>query len=41
MRLERQFPHMYCQMFSVGLSSGHFGGNGSNVILSGILIFFD
>jgi len=28
MRFESQLSRMYCQMFSTGLSSGHFGGFG-------------
>jgi hypothetical protein len=28
---------MNCQMFSVGLSSGHLGGNGTRVMLGGTM----
>src|ERR1019366_9935997 len=34
-RLESQFSRMNCQMFSVGLSLGHLGGNGTRVMLGG------
>jgi hypothetical protein len=32
---------MNCQIFSTGLSSGDFGGNGKRVMLSGIGSFFE
>src|SRR5215213_2448255 len=34
-RLESQFSRRYCQTFSTGLSSGHFGGSGRRVMLAG------
>ena len=34
-RFESQLSRMNCQMFSTGLSSGDFGGNGKSVMLSG------
>src|ERR1700724_3325764 len=36
MRFESQLSRMNCQMFSTGLSSGDFGGNGKSVMLSGM-----
>ena len=38
MRFESQLSRMYCQMFSTGLSSGHFGGRARMVMLAGIAI---
>src|SRR5216683_7945902 len=35
MRLESQLSRMNCQTFSIGLSSGHFGGSTMMVILAG------
>jgi hypothetical protein len=40
-RFESQFSRIYCQQFSVGLSSGAFGGKDSSVRLSGIVSFLD
>src|SRR5690349_15997712 len=34
-RLESQLSRKYCQTFSVGLSSGDFGGSGSRLMLGG------
>jgi hypothetical protein len=34
-RLDSQLSRRYCQTFSVGLSSGDFGGNGSRLMLAG------
>jgi hypothetical protein len=34
MRFESQLSRMNCQMFSCGLSSEHFAGNGMSVILN-------
>ena len=36
MRFESQLSRMYCQIFSTGLSSGHFGGSGIMVMLAGM-----
>src|ERR1700748_2191880 len=36
-RFDSQFPRMYCQMFSTGLSSGHFGGSGTMVMFGGTI----
>ena len=36
-RFESQLSRMDCQMFSCGLSSGHFAGNGIKVILGGTM----
>ena len=36
MRFDSQLSRMNCQTFSTGLSSGHFAGNGSRVILAGM-----
>ena len=35
MRFESQLPGINWQMFSTGLSSGDFGGNGKSVMLLG------
>ena len=35
MRFESQLSRMNCQTFSMTLSSGHFGGSGSRVVLAG------
>lgn len=35
MMFESRSSRMYCQMFSIGLSSGHCGGSGSKEIVSG------
>ena len=35
MRFESQFCRMNCQTFSIGLSSGHFGGSGIIVMFGG------
>src|ERR1700730_8957230 len=40
-RFESQLSRMNCQMFSTGLSSGDFGGNGKSVMLSGMGGFFE
>src|SRR6202011_4732007 len=36
-RFESQLSRMNCQMFSTGLSSGDFGGDGKSVMLSGMI----
>lgn len=35
MRFDSQLSRMNCQTFSTGLSSGHLGGSGKRVMLSG------
>ena len=35
MRFDSQLSRMNCQTFSTGLSSGHFDGSGSSVMLAG------
>ena len=35
MRFDSQLSRMNCQTFSTGLSSGHFAGSGSRVMLAG------
>jgi hypothetical protein len=35
MRFDSQLPRKYCQTFSTGLSSGHFGGNGTMLMFGG------
>ena len=35
-RLESQLSRIYCQIFSTGLSSGHFGGSSIMVMLAGM-----
>jgi hypothetical protein len=37
MRFESQLSRIYCQIFSTGLSSGHFGGSGIMVMLAGLI----
>jgi len=37
MRFDSQLSRMYCQMFSTGLSSGHFGGSGTMVMFGGTI----
>ena len=36
MRFDSQLSRMNCQTFSTGLSSGHFAGSGSSVMLAGM-----
>jgi hypothetical protein len=36
-RLDSQLPRMNCQMFSLGLSSGHFGGSRTCVMFVGTM----
>lgn len=36
MRFDSQLSRMNCQTFSTGLSSGHFAGSGSRVMLAGM-----
>ena len=36
MRFESQLSRMYCQIFSTGLSSGHFDGRARMVMLAGM-----
>ena len=40
-RFKSQLSRMNCQMFSTGLSSGDFGGNGKSVMLSGVESLFE
>jgi hypothetical protein len=37
MRFDSQLSRMNCQTFSCGLSSGHFAGSGTMVMLAGIV----
>src|SRR6476646_7844599 len=40
-RLDSQLSRRYCQIFSVGFSSGDLGGNGSRLMLAGIFSLVD
>ncbi len=41
MRSDSQLARMYCQMFSIGFSSGHLGGSGTSVMLGGTVSLSD